>query len=361
MQGKPLREPLRNPPPTLRLTVDTQALASNWRALNTMSGAAVAGAAVKADCYGLGVDTCVPVFRDAGCEHFLVAHWSEVADVARHVPPAQIAVLHGVLTPKDAAYARASGVAPVINSVYQAKLWIESGGGRCHVMVDTGINRLGLSQDDLSDASVQALEVDVLMSHLACADEDSAMNARQLERFKDVRGALPHRTLSLANSAGIALGSGYHFDLTRPGLSLYGGVPRAELGEAIKPVAGIEAAILQTRDISAGESVGYNARFTAPRDMRVGVVSLGYADGVLRAWGQSGGGGGSFQHGETRLPMLGTVSMDMIVADLTEAPELREGDWVSLPYSLQNAAQQTTLSQYELLTVLGKRLRSVNG
>ncbi|XUU59987.1 alanine racemase [Erythrobacter sp. HA6-11] len=344
------------PPSTLRLTVDKDALAANWCALDAMSGAAKAGAAVKADCYGLGVDNCVPVFRDAGCEHFFVAHWNEVEAVARHVPASQIAVLHGVVTSEDSDYAHSIGAIPVINSVAQAGHWQASGGGRCHLMVDSGINRLGVSPSELGDASVQALQVDVLMSHLACADEDSPMNARQLEMFKQARQHIAHRSASLANSAGIALGSDYHFDLTRPGLALYGGVPRAELSDAIKSVAGVEAAILQTRTISAGETVGYNARFTADREMRIGVVSLGYADGILRSWR----GEGAFTFGGKRLPILGTVSMDMIVADLTEAPEVREGDWVSLPYDLPNAAQQSGLSQYELLTVLGTRLRSGN-
>ena len=137
------------PPATLRLTVDTAALAANWRALDALSGSASAGAAVKADAYGLGVDTCVPVLRDAGCTNFFVAHWSEVAAVAAHVPADQIAVLHGVLSEADCAYARSIGAVPVINSLEQAALWQATGGGRCHLMVDTGINRLGIAQGEV--------------------------------------------------------------------------------------------------------------------------------------------------------------------------------------------------------------------
>ncbi|QPD00009.1 alanine racemase [Qipengyuania soli] len=338
------------PPPTLRLDIDTDALAHNWRALDAMSGAARAGAAVKADCYGLGVDACVPVLRDAGCRDFFVAHWNEVPDVLRHVPAAQIAVLHGPLSVDDAAFARATGVIPVIDSVRQAKLWSETGGGPCHLMVDTGINRLGISTREVTEPSIQALDVRILMSHLACADEDSDMNARQLASFKAVMPHVRHRETSLANSAGIGLGGDYHFALTRPGLALYGGVPTKAFDDAIRQVARPQAAIIQTRLLSAGDTVGYNATFTAPTAMRVGVVSLGYADGILRAWG-----GGHFKHGDISLPILGKVSMDMIVIDLTHAPEIAEGDWVELPYHLPNAAQQTSLSQYELLTVLGRR------
>ncbi|MEO0872762.1 MAG: alanine racemase, partial [Pseudomonadota bacterium] len=133
---------LEAPPPTLRLRVDTAALAHNWRYLDALSGTASAGAAVKADCYGLGVDACVPALRDAGCEAFYVAHWSEVEAVARHVPPAQISVLHGMLNEGEMDYAWDMCVQPVINSVEQARAWVAYGNGVCDLMIDTGINRL---------------------------------------------------------------------------------------------------------------------------------------------------------------------------------------------------------------------------
>lgn len=338
------------PPPTLRLRIDADAPAHNWRTLDRLSGRARAGAAVKANCYGLGVDRCVPVLRDAGCRDFFVAHWSEVPSVIAHVPAEQVSVLHGPVRAEDAAFAKATGVRPIIVSVHQARLWTEGGGGPCDLMVDTGINRLGISCAEVSDPAVQALDVHTLMSHLASADEDSAMNSRQLDAFRSVLPAIRHREASLANSAGIALGSDYHFDLTRPGLSLYGGVPRPELEGVIHQVAFPEAAIIHTRTLNAGDTVGYNATYTAPRATRTGVVSLGYADGFLRAWN-----GGALRHRGARLPILGKVSMDMVVIDLGEAPDLTEGDWVEVPYCLPDAARQTSLSQYELLTVLGRR------
>ena len=340
------------PPATLRLRVDTDALAANYRALDTMSGGARAGAAVKADCYGLGTARCMRALVKAGARDFFAAHWSEVLPLLEYAPARQISVLHGVLTAEEAAFARETGVRPVINSVAQAKLWSASGGGACDLMIDSGINRLGIVPGDIDDPAIQALDVNVLMSHLACADEDSPRNAAQLEVFLRAREAIAHKEASLANSAGIALGDNYAFDLTRPGLALYGGIARSEFGTVIKQVAFPEAAIIQVRPISAGEKVGYNGMFTAPKAMRIGVVSLGYADGILRNWTQDFG---YFTRGESKLAMLGKVSMDMIVVDLSEADDIREGDWVQLPYKLKNAAQQTGLSQYELLTVLGRR------
>lgn len=342
------------PPPTLRLKIDSKALAHNWRSLDKLSGSAKAGAAVKADCYGLGIDHCVPVLRDAGCEQFFVAHWSEVAPLARHVPTSAISVLHGIINAEEIAYAQMVGIVPVINSLEQAKAWADAGGGLCHLMVDTGINRLGINPCDIATPPVQALKVDMIMSHLASADEDSPMNAAQLAAFTKASHAIAHQRKSLANSAGIALGNDYTFDVTRPGLSLYGGIPRDGLIGAIQQVAYIEAAILQTRDLEAGESVGYNATFTASSAMKVATVSLGYADGFLRMRGP----GGTLIHDNKLLPILGKVSMDMIVVDLTNTPNLREGDWLKVPFSLPNAAQQSSVSQYELLTTLGNRLRN---
>lgn len=339
------------PPPTLRLHLDTDALAGNWRALDRLSGAARAGAAVKADAYGLSVARAVPALRDAGCEDWFVAHWSEVADLAALVPPEQVTVLHGPLTGEDCAYARAIGVRPAINSLVQASLWLETGGGPCDLMIDTGINRLGLPLAQIGDELVGRLEVDTVLSHLACADEEHPLNALQLARSREAFAAIPARRRSLANSAGIGLGGDYAFDLTRPGLALYGGVQRPELEPYIRQVAYPQAAILQVRELSAGDSVGYNATFTASAPMRAGVVSLGYADGYLRSWG----GKGVLMRDGAELPLLGKVSMDMVVVDLAALPHLKEGDWLDVPYHLPEASARSGISQYELLTTLGKR------
>jgi alanine racemase len=316
-----------------------------------LSGGAQAGAAVKANAYGLGARRVVTALREAGCRDFFVAHWSEVSDLLGLLDPASLAVLHGPLNAAEAHYARATGVRPVINSITQAQHWLAAGGGPCHLMLDTGINRLGLPLSDLGDAAVQALEVEVLHSHLASADEDVPLNAVQQSRFAAARRAVKHRRASLANSAGIALGSGYHFDLTRPGLSLYGGVPRAELASELRQVARPMAALLQVRELAAGDGVGYNSTYTASHAMRAGVIALGYADGYLRCW--SGKGRLCWQGIE--LPVIGRVSMDMTIVDLTAAPMLQEGDWLEVAYSLPEAAEASGLSQYELLTLLDTR------
>ena len=221
--------PPEPPASALRLRTDKAALAGNWRALDRLSGQARAGAAVKADAYGLGAGAAVPVLWEAGARDFFVAHWLEVPDLLGSIPPSAISVLHGPLNEADARYARAVGAKPVINSLHQAQLWLAAGGGLCDLMVDSGINRLGLPMGALGDELIARLDIDLLMSHLACADEDVPLNEIQRQRWEQAKGQVPQRRSSLANSAGIALGAAYHGDLTRPGLSLYGGARRSSL------------------------------------------------------------------------------------------------------------------------------------
>jgi alanine racemase len=336
----------------LRLECDGDALAANWRALDRLSGAAAAGAAVKADAYGTGARRAAAILRGAGCRDFFVAHSSEAAELADLLPPAAIAVLHGPLNLADARFIKAIGARPVINSLHQAALWREAGGGRCDLMVDTGINRLGLPPAQIGDPAIGGLDIDICHSHLACADEDVPRNGEQLARWNAACQHLSPRRRSLANSAGIALGSAYHGDLTRPGLSLYGGVQRAELAPHIRQVVRPAAAIMQVRTIEPGDAVGYNATYIASRRMRIGVISIGYADGYLTAWSNKG----VFRCGEAALPVLGKVSMDMTIIDLAQAPDLAEGDWVHADYDLREAAARSGLGQYELLTLMGRRL-----
>jgi alanine racemase len=333
----------------LRLKIDAEALVSNWRWLAKMSGGAACGAAVKADGYGIGGRETVMHLGNAGCRDFFVTTWAEAEALLPWVGGASLAVLHG-LAEGDMQHALSSSARPVLNTPLQAQRWREQGEGRpCDVMIDTGINRLGLAATDVANGLLDGLEIATLMSHLASADEDVPMNEAQRERFMAVN--VPAERRSLANSAGICLGEAYAFDLTRPGLSLYGGVPRREAEGKIRPVIAVEAQIVQRRRIEAGDTVGYNATYTAPHDISVAIINIGYADGYRRAFSSLG----LARLQDIELPVIGRVSMDLVTLDASSAPDLREGDWVDLDFDLEQAAAQTGISQYELLTGLGQR------
>lgn len=333
----------------LRLRLSSEALVANWRWLQRVSGTR-AGAAVKADGYGLGAREVVRLLGEAGCRDFFVSSWAEAEALGDLPEGASLSVLHGV-GPEDCVAALASDARPVLNTSGQVARWKEIAPGRvCDVMVDTGMNRLGLRMDDVHLAD--GLRIDTLMSHLACADEDGPMNQVQLDRFRSVCDAVPARRRSLANSAGICLGPDYEFDLVRPGLALYGGVPRREAEGYLAQVAFPEAEVVQRRTVLAGESIGYGATWVAERDTDAAILNIGYADGYLRCF--VGTGGATF--GDAKLPLIGRVSMDLVAVDCSPTPGLSEGDWVTMDYALPEAAQASGLSQYELLTGLSQRL-----
>jgi len=332
----------------LRLTIDRTAIQENWRWLQNRAGVP-AGAAVKADGYGLGARETAQALHQAGCRDFFVSTWAE-ADALGPLPlGAELVVLHGV-GPDDGAAALQLPARPCLNTVEQVARWKEIAPERpCDVMVDTGINRLGLRPTEIG--ALEGLTIDTLHSHLACGDEDHPLNAMQLERFRAVASAVKARRYSLANSAGICLGRDYSFDLVRPGLALYGGIPRDEAEGNIRNTVRVDAQIVQRRMIPAGETCGYGATFMAKEDTQAAILNVGYADGYLRGFSSHG----SAFAGEYALPVLGRVSMDLIAVGCDAAPDLKEGEWVEIDYDLPSASQQSGLSQYELLTTLGSR------
>ena len=336
----------------LRLNVDRSAIQSNWRWLAERAGVA-AGAAVKANGYGLGARETTEALIEAGCRDFFVSSWAEAEALGNLPESVGLVVLHGV-GPDDIDGATRLPARPCLNSVEQVARWKAIAlNSPCDVMIDTGMNRLGLRPTEID--ALDGLTIDTLHSHLACADEDDPLNQMQLERFRAVKSAVPAKRYALANSAGIGLGSDYSFDLVRPGISIYGGIQRAEFNGHIRQAARVEARIVQRRTIPEGESCGYGATFVAREDAEAAILNIGYADGYLRGFSSHG----SAFAGEYALPVLGRVSMDLIAVGVDAAPGLKEGDWVEIDYDLPSASKQSGLSQYELLTTLGSRFERV--
>ena len=335
-----------------RLRLDGAALVENWRTLARLSGRAACGAAVKADGYGLGADAVVTRLAEAGCRDFFVATWAEAATLDR--TDISISVLHGV---RDADMPMVHQIAarPVLSTTAQIQRWRAAGAGECHVMVDTGMNRLGVAPEDIAAGLLDGLSVDVLMSHLASAEEQNApISVQQRASLASVAERSGARRISLANSAGIALGPDFAFDLTRPGVALYGAVPSDGLAGLIRPVVTIEAEVLQRRHVPAGGRVGYNLTWTAQRDSNVAIVNLGYADGYRRAFSNRG----TAYVGTVAVPVIGRVSMDLTALDVTGV-DIAEGEWVAFDPDLPRASAASDVSQYELLTGLGRRFDRV--
>lgn len=332
------------------LTINLDAIADNWRALNGLSRAET-GAVVKGDAYGLGIQPVAQTLARAGARRFFVAVAEEGESLREALgPEAEIFVMSGHC-PGDTQQIAGLGLIPMINSIEQMTLHLESLPGHPFgVQLDSGMNRLGMMEKEWAAAAPIILDQNpvLLMSHLACADDpECAMNSYQLDEFL----RLTHGTnlpRSLAATGGILLGKQYHMELTRPGIGLYGGLPF----DRAKPVATLDLPVIQIRDLRPGETVGYGNSWTARAPCRIATLSGGYADGILRALSNSA----TLWHGTTRCPLVGRVSMDLLTVDISDV----EGN----PESLQLLGDRQTVDQlaeaagtigYEILTALGGR------
>jgi alanine racemase len=353
------------------LSIDLGALQANYRTLSKKAGKAVCGAAVKGNAYGLGVEPISKALWEAGCRNFFVARPVEGEDLRALLPAAMIYVLDG-LFPGQAEYYATNGLCPALISLDEVREWAAFGRryGRplpCAIHVDTGINRLGLTLADFDallgdDFLRSGLDITLLMSHLACADDPAhPLNAVQAKRFATLRKKLPGVPASLANSSGIFLGRDFTHDLCRPGVALYGGNPTPGKKNPMKAVATLEGTVLQVRDVKKGDTVGYSATWKAPRDSRIAVLGAGYKDGVPRHLSskQKDGPAQVYIAGK-RCPIVGRVSMDMMAVDVTALPASRlargtRAEILGPHLAIDEVAGWAGTISYELLTRLGSR------
>lgn len=353
------------------LTVDLDALVANWRALGKRAGTE-AGAVVKADAYGIGIEPAVTALAAAGCRSFFVAHLSEGVRARKAAPEAAVYVLNGLLPDTCETYAR-HALSPVLGSHEELLEWagFRQTGAQVRpaaLHVDTAMNRLGLwPGEGLNLArerggAIAAAGIGLVMSHFASSeDEADPANARQIAAFAEIAAAFPDVPASLLNSSGHFLKDCPSYQLTRPGYALYGGNPTPGRPNPMRPVVGLTSRILQLREVEAGTQVGYNGRWTAKGRRRLATIHLGYADGYPRnaSWTDSSTGGSAIVGGVT-CPFVGSVSMDLIIIDVSEAPAeaCRRGEPVTLiggTLDLETVGAGAKTIGYEILTSLGRR------
>ena len=337
---------------TATLTIDLNAITANWRDLDRLSGPTTQTAAVvKADAYGLGLTRVTRALAAAGARRFFVAYAEEGAAVRQALGPGpQVAILSGHMS-GDTEMIHDLDLTPMLNSLEQITRHLEALPGHAFgVQLDTGMNRLGV--EALEWQAVAAILIAagpaLLMSHLACADEpDHPLNAAQLQAFHEMTDGtgIPR---SLAATGGILLGPQYHFDLTRPGIGLYGGRP---YGVAY-PAVTLSLPVIQTRDVAPGESVGYGCTWTADTPAVVATVAGGYADGLSRLLSNTA----MLWDGDTPCPLVGRVSMDLITVDVTHLAEVpRTLDILGPHQTVDELADAAGTIGYEVLTSLGPR------
>ena len=378
MTSVPHRHPPENQGPRASeaggvLSIDLAALVANWQALSSRVAPAACAAVVKADGYGCGIEPVTEALAKAGCRTFFVADLSEARRVRAVSPNAIVYVLNGLPPGTLSAYAEADA-RPVIGSLLECDEWFsfctaQDWHGKAALHIDTGINRLGLSpQEVVSIAKRRELAhlFALVMSHFACADDPShSLNAKQMAAFARVRQLFPGLPGSLANSSGIFLGPDAHHDLVRAGGALYGANPTPAHLNQMRAVVRLEGRIIQVRHVASGEPVGYGASWTAKRASRIAVVALGYADGIFRAAGGSDGkaGADAILAGR-RCALVGRISMDLLAIDVTDLPgdTPQRGDLAVLlddDIGVDELASHAGTIGYEVLTSLGRRCRRV--
>ena len=345
-------------------TVNTAALAHNLAVVRERAPDSRVYAVVKADAYGHGLDNTVDAFSAA--DGFAVACMDEALEVQALDRHANILVLEGTFDGRELATAKAGKLEVVVHDDWQLRLLERDGAEglrRVWAKFDSGMHRLGFPPEKAGEirGRLAALGIGTpgVMSHLACADEPEREDtARQMAVFADVREQFPGSPASLANSAGVLLHPDSYLDWVRPGLMLYGVSPIPERnGEdfGLRPALTLGARLLSIQDVAAGESVGYGATWQAPRDCRIGIVSIGYGDGY--PW-RAAAAGEVLVRG-TRVPLAGRVSMDMLGVDLTGLPAAEVGDEVILwgeGLPIEEIARAVGTSPYELVCRLSRRV-----
>jgi alanine racemase len=351
-----------------RLTVRLGAVASNYRLCQRLAGPAAVAGVVKAAAYGLGAVTVTRALAGAGCDTFFVARVEEGIQLRPIVPQARIFVLDGALSDCVPALIR-HRLTPVLNSLAQVAGWQAAAKETkatldAAIHIDTGMNRLGMSGDELSifaaewNTRLAGLRPVLLMSHLACADDPkSRMNGVQLDRFHTALAMLPPTPASLSSSGGILLGREYAFDLVRPGIGLYGGNAQRAPINPFSVAAALTARVLQIRRVDSTQTVGYGATFRTKRPTVLATVALGYADGLMRAIGNRG----HAAIGGFRAPVAGRVSMDLTTLDVTDVPpELMsvdmEAEFFGDTVSLEDVADASDTAAYEILCAISQRV-----
>lgn len=357
---------------TPTLTINLGAITANWQALRSQFTGDECAAVVKADAYGLGIVNVATALEKAGCHTFFVATADEAIALRDALPDVRILVFHGVQQGEEFAFANRR-IIPVLNSREQMERWRPIAAQHVHAVsalhLDTAMGRLGLQAEEFHHAllaepdMLPALRCGLILSHFACAPEaDHPLNAQQLALFKNALAHAPGIPASLCNSGGIYLGRDYHFNLARPGCSLYGIAPQTGVANPMQQVATWHAPILQIRTLEREQTVGYGATVTAAKGTKIATIASGYADGYLRHTAPKG----VAYLGKHQVPLIGRVTMDMLCFDVSAVPDtaLTAATHLELlgdkpGIRVDDVADAAGTIGYEILTRIGPRVERV--
>lgn len=351
-----------------KLYIKLENIVKNYRIISRKASNSITAAVVKADAYGLGAIKVSQKLYDEGCRNFFVATLDEALEIRNNIKKnAEIYVFHGLREKQESIFTK-NNIVPVLNTLEEIKRW----NSFCYknnkklpaiIHVDTGMNRLGLNLSELNNikSKISDLKLDFVMSHMACADEkNNKKNKEQLKLFNKARKYFPGVKYSLANSPATFLDKCYHFDLVRPGSALYGVNPIHGLKNPMEHAIELYSKIIQIRTIDSEETVGYGATKALKKGSKIAVIPLGYADGYLRSLSNNG----NCCIDGIMVPIVGRVSMDLIIIDVTKIPGSKlhigkEVEVIGKNISIDEVAKKAGTIGYEVLTRLGTRFNRI--
>jgi alanine racemase len=320
------------------LEIDTAAIVHNYRTLRQLLPNRQCGAVLKADAYGFGLQATAPLLHHQGCQHFFIAHIEEGISLRKYLKTPSIYVLSGLL-PNTEDYLIEHALTPILNDFQMVKNWAKKSqqvGKKlgCAIHIDTGMRRNGFDTPDLdklfaSPHLLENLDIQFIMSHLVSShDPYDPLNNQQQTLFDKLRAKFPQTKASLADTGGIYLPPAFHYDLIRPGKGLFGLFTPPEGAVPLQPCLRLLGRILQLRTASKGESVGYGATHTLTRPSKLATIGVGFADGYDLRFSNNA----FVSFGEFKAPVVGRISMDYTVIDVTDAPEslCYVGGWAEL-------------------------------
>jgi len=343
------------------LEININNIKSNFKSLSKINNKILTGATIKANAYGLGDLEIFKLLYNIGCKHFFVATITEGINLRKKYSKGNIYILNGLILENLNIYKK-NDLIPILNSkeeinnLNKMKSNIKVG-----VHIDTGINRLGIDYKDLKKINFSKLNIEILLSHLSSANEETnKYNIKQSLNFEKIQKYFKNiRYKSLANSSGIILGKDFHYDITRPGISLYGGYANNNLKKIIKPVIKLKACVLQIKEIRKKEFIGYNQTYKTKKNIKVAILGIGYGDGLSRILSNKG----YVFYKKMKFPIIGRISMDTITIDITKYRKfIKKGiymDIINYNYDIEKIAKKAGTISNEILTSITNRVLRV--
>ena len=358
------------------LIIDLDAIAANYRKLRDCQAPGECAGVVKANAYGMGLEPVARALWREGCRTFFVATVAEGLKLRSLLGKAVIYVLDGLIG-ADGKHFSQHDLRPVLGSIREVEFWADHCTAQSRqlpaaIHIDTGMNRLGLSPDEVPRLAAKTALLDkfklaLIMTHLVSGEiRDDPLTRQQADLFDHLRKLLPPAPTSFGNSAGTLLCASrndtrLHHDLARPGVALYGAQVFIDTDNPMQPVTTLLARVLKVRNVGSGETVGYNATWRANKPVRIATLATGYADGYLRALSSTNDNPGlPVYFGDYPAQLVGRVSMDYITVDVTDIPEAycHQGKFAELlgPHvSVDDMAARARTNAYEILTGLANQ------